>query len=70
MALDIIPLPTLNGVSTSNMSAFAQMYEFNVYPQLHGTTLTIQDRLILASVLLAEYVTKFMSEHGLTELAN
>lgn len=70
MALDIIPLPTLNGVSTSNMSAFAQMFQFNTYPQLHGTTFTIQDRLILASVQLAAIVTEFMSEQGLTELAN
>lgn len=70
MALDVIPLPTVNGISTSNMSAFATKYQLNVFPQLRGTQSTIQDRLVCASLRLVDLVKQFMLEHNIKEMAN
>lgn len=70
MALDVIPLPTIDMISTSNMSALASHFELNVYPQLRGASDTILDRLVVASIILVQLVTQFMTDNRLTELSN
>lgn len=70
MALDVVPLPTMNGISSANMSAFAKMYQVNVYPQLVGSSDTKLDRLVCASMWLADAVQQFLQDHHLVEFAN
>lgn len=70
MAQDVIPLPTVNGISTSNMSAFAERFNLYVYPQLRGDTQSVIDRLIVASLALLAHVETFMRTYGIRELAN
>lgn len=56
MALDVIPLPTLPFVSTSNMASFAAQWGFNALPNITGEWSKIADRLIAASLGLAQLV--------------
>lgn len=70
MALDTVPLPKVAGVSTSVMSKFAKMWNYNVFPNLRGNTGRIPSKLVLASLSLASEVSAFMQRRRLTELAN
>lgn len=56
LALDVIPLPTVDFVSTATMSNFAHQYRFNVYAGLHGSWSAIASRLVRTSLLLASAV--------------
>lgn len=69
-SLDVIPLPTLNGISTGTMSAFARQLNFHVLPNIRGDSSTIVDALVLASMDLVTRVQKYCIEHNISYLAN
>lgn len=68
MALGIIPLPTINGVSTRVVSFFANSLGFNVLPNLRGSGSSVNSRLVLASLALYRYILAFMRMNALSEL--
>lgn len=68
MALDVIPLPTVDLISTSNMSAFASIWNYHVYPNLRGSVIRINDRLISSSLGLVDQVLDWMAVRYLTSL--
>lgn len=70
MALDIIPLPSIDFVSTSRMSSFAAMWGYNVYPNLRGRSDRVAARLVSASLKLVDFVRNWMSANGVATLAN
>lgn len=55
-----IPLPEMPYISTSRMSAFAERFKFNAYPNCHGNEITRTSRFILASLALSRIVSQFM----------
>ena len=69
-SLDVIPLPTINGISTGTMAAFAQKFNFHVLPNIRGDVNTIVDALILASLGLVSRVYQYCKEHNIEYLAN
>jgi hypothetical protein len=70
MALDIIPLPSIDHVSTASMANFAQMWGYNVLPNLRGTRVDMEDRLIVGSITLVNEVLEFLKSRRISELAN
>lgn len=70
MALDIIPLPTIDGVSTSNMAKFARSLLYHVFPNLRGSSGAIPHRLVMLSLQLATEMFNFMKTQNIRELAN
>lgn len=69
MALDVIPLPTIDRVSTSVVALFAQSWGYHVYPNIKGATDTIVDALILASIDLRARIVRYMEANHISELA-
>lgn len=69
MALDVIPLPTINRVATSVVALFAQSWGYHVYPNLKGANDTIGDALIMASIDLRARILRYMDANHITELA-
>ena len=69
MALDVIPLPTINFVSTAVVALFAQQWGYNVYPNLKGDTSTVDDALVLASIDLRNRIIQYMKANQITELS-
>lgn len=65
MALDVIPLPTVDLISTKNMASYAGANGYNVFPNLRGRTDKIRDRLISASLSLAVEISNWMRTHYL-----
>lgn len=65
---ELIPLPTIEGVSTSIVSELARQLRFNVYPNLRGNADIQQDRMVMASLLLARTVSNLMFTYGLRSL--
>lgn len=65
MALDPIPLPVMDFVSTANMSALAKRDGYNVYPNLSGSWSAIGDRLLNASWALANAAVCWQRRWGL-----
>lgn len=70
MALDIIPLPTVNGIATSMMASFAAVWDYNVLPNIKGDSNTVVDALVNASIALRNQVLSYLKDRGLKELAN
>lgn len=68
-ALDVIPLPTIDLVSTRNVASFASSWGFNVYPNLRGTTSRIPSRLVSASLVLARQVADWMTQRRVWSLS-
>lgn len=66
MVLDIIPIPTLDFVSTANVSSFASFWGYNVFPNIRGRHEKINDRLISASINLATNILRWMSNNSMT----
>lgn len=65
LIMDVIPLPSINFVSTTMMSSFASEMKFNSYPNLHGSWNTIASRLVNASLGLVDLIRLRMSEHSI-----
>lgn len=70
MSLDIIPLPTVDFISTARMSSFAADWGYNVYPNLRGRSDRVVARLVMASLGLADMVSDWMQVNGMSTLAN
>lgn len=70
MALDIIPLPTINHVSTATVAEFAEMWGFNVLPNIKGDSSTIVDALVLASIALKNRILEFFRSRKIRQFAN
>lgn len=69
MALDVIPLPTINFVSTAVVALFAQQWKYHVFPNIRGDVSTIDDALILASIDLRNRIIQYMKANHITELS-
>lgn len=59
-ASEVIPLPEIDFVSTSRMSAFASQWKYNAFPNLGGSIATRTTRFIKASIALAEQVVSWL----------
>lgn len=70
MALDVIPLPTIDGVSTAVTANLARKWNYHVLPNIRGSSDTIVDALVLASLALVGQIKSFLSDRGIDELAN
>lgn len=68
LVLDVIPLPSVDFISTSLMSQIAADFDFNSYPNLTGSWNAIASRLILASKALVQKVVSLMHENSLITL--
>lgn len=62
LIMDVIPLPNVDFISTSLMSALATRFFFNSYPNLHGSWNTIASRLVNASLALVETATQYLAK--------
>lgn len=60
LILDTIPLPTVDFISTSQMSKFAEKHYYNSFPNLHGNWNSIASKLVNASLALAEGIIEFV----------
>lgn len=60
LILDTIPLPTVDFISTSQMSKFAEKHYFNSFPNLRGSWNNIASKLVNASLALVETITEFV----------
>lgn len=69
LALDVIPLPTINGVSTSVVALFAQQWQYNVLPNVRGDQSTVVDALVLASIDLRNKILRYMDANHVYSLA-
>lgn len=67
-ALDVIPLPTLNFISTKNVAAFASNWNFNVFPNLRGSVENVPSKLVNASLALAQAIGYWMSKRQMVTL--
>lgn len=65
LIMDVIPLPNVDFISTSLMSAMASKFYFNSYPNLHGSWSTIASRLVNASLALVDVATQYLAQHKL-----
>lgn len=69
MALDTIPLPVVDGVSTRVMSFFASFHSLNVLPNLSGGSEVVVARLVSASLHLVDAVRDWMDSRRLFEVS-
>jgi hypothetical protein len=69
LALDVIPLPTINGVSTAVVALFAQQWSYNVFPNVRGDQSTVVDALVLASIDLRNKILRYMDANQISSLA-
>lgn len=65
---DIIPLPCIDRVSTGVVAEFARQMDFNVYPNIVGSSANIPSRLVNGATALRNFILLYMSENGLTEM--
>lgn len=63
LVMDVIPLPNVDFISTSLMSAIASKFFFNSYPNLHGRWDKIASRLVNASLALVDVATQYLAQH-------
>lgn len=63
LIMDVIPLPNVDFISTSLMSAMASKFFFNSYPNLHGSWAQIASRLVNASLALVDVVFQYLAQH-------
>lgn len=63
LVMDVIPLPNVDFISTSLMSAIASKFFFNSYPNLHGSWNKIASRLVNASLALVDVATQYLAQH-------
>lgn len=68
LAIENVPLPCIDLISTDIMSQIAQQGQFNVFPNLHGNWNTIANRCINASLSLAMSAINLLSFHKLSSL--
>lgn len=64
-ATETIPLPELEFISTSRMSAFASQFKYNAYPNLSGNAVSRTTRFIKASLALADQVVSWLKKYSI-----
>lgn len=64
-ASETIPLPELEFISTSRMSAFAATLKYNAYPNISGSIVSRTTRFIKASQALADQVISWMRKYAI-----
>lgn len=69
MALDVIPLPTIDKVSTAVVALFAQQWGYHVLPNVKGDQTTVVDALILGSIDLRNKIIRYMDVNHIENLA-
>lgn len=57
LALDVIPLPVIDFVSTAAMAQFANLFQTYAWPALHGNLNAVTSRLVRTSIWLANNVS-------------
>lgn len=64
-ALETIPLPEMEFISSSRMSFFATQLHYNAFPNLSGSATSRTTRFIKASLALAEQVIGWMKQYSI-----
>lgn len=68
LAIENVPLPTIDFISTDIMSQLAQQGRYNVYPNLHGNWNSIANRCIVASYALVSNAVNLMRTYKVSSL--
>lgn len=68
LILDVIPLPSLDFISTAMTSQIAADKKFNAYPNLHGSWQACSTRLIRGSLLLVDHIQSDMVNENIVTL--
>lgn len=68
LILDVIPLPSIDFISTSMTSQIAADKCFNSYPNLHGSWQTCATRLVRGSLMLVDHILSDMTKANIVTL--